>query len=127
MDGQETDVHCWERSIRRKALGDYIRHRALPAGKEESMMDDTKRALLGDREAAKRLTDAGVLLPCAHCRGRAILIEGTFQAPGKYGVVCGECFCATTWCVTKEDAIGRWNTRAPILSGSEREMLDAKD
>ncbi len=28
LDGQETDVHCWERSIRRKALGDYIRHRA---------------------------------------------------------------------------------------------------
>lgn len=87
-------------------------------------MDDIKLAMLGNKDAAKRLTDAGVLLPCAHCRGRAILIEGTFQAPGKYGVVCGECFCATTWCVTKEDAIGRWNTRAPILSGSEREMLD---
>ncbi len=27
-------------------------------------MDDIKRALLGDKEAAKRLTDAGVLLPC---------------------------------------------------------------
>ena len=42
-------------------MGEYIRHRELPAGKEESMMDDTKRALLGDHEAAKRLTDAGVL------------------------------------------------------------------
>ncbi len=27
-------------------------------------MDDIKRALLGDKEAAERLTDAGVLLPC---------------------------------------------------------------
>ena len=27
-------------------------------------MTDEKRALLGDHEAAKRLTDAGVLLPC---------------------------------------------------------------
>lgn len=27
-------------------------------------MDDKTRALLGDKEAAKRLTDAGVLLPC---------------------------------------------------------------
>lgn len=27
-------------------------------------MDDKTRALLGDHEAAKRLTDAGVLLPC---------------------------------------------------------------
>ena len=30
-------------------------------------MTDETRALLGDHEAAKRLTDAGVLVPCAHC------------------------------------------------------------
>lgn len=30
-------------------------------------MDDIKRALLGDKEAAKRLTDAGVLLLCPVC------------------------------------------------------------
>ena len=108
-------------------MGDYIRHRELPAGKEESMMDDMKRALLGDHEAAKRLSEAGVLLPCPHCKGRATLVEGTLQAPGKYSVVCGECFCATKWCILKEDAIGRWNARAPILSAKEMEMLDAKD
>lgn len=28
------------------------------------VLSDEKRALLGDQEAAKRLTDAGVLLPC---------------------------------------------------------------
>lgn len=32
-------------------------------------MHDIKRALLGDKEAAKRLTDAGVLVPCPHCKG----------------------------------------------------------
>ena len=32
-------------------------------------MDDIKLALLGNKEAAKRLTDAGVLLPCPGCRG----------------------------------------------------------
>ena len=32
-------------------------------------MDDIKRALLGDHEAARRLTDAGVLIPCPGCRG----------------------------------------------------------
>lgn len=85
---------------------------------------EKKRALLGDHEAAKRLTDAGVLLPCPHCKGRAVLVEGTLQAPGKYSVVCGECFCATKWCILKEDAIGRWNARAPILSAEELEMLD---
>ena len=90
-------------------------------------MDDIKRALLGNKEAAKRLTDAGVLVPCAHCKGRAVLVEGTLQAPGRYSVVCGECFNATTWCVSKEDAIGRWNTRAPILSAEEMEMLHGKE
>ena len=47
-------------------------------------MDDKTRAMLGDREAAKRLTEAGVLLPCPHCKGRAVLVEGTLQASGKY-------------------------------------------
>ena len=32
-------------------------------------MDDIKLALLGSKEAAKRLTDAGVLVPCAGCGG----------------------------------------------------------
>ena len=87
-------------------------------------MDDIKLAMLGNKEAAKRLTENVVLVPCAHCKGRAVLVEGTLQAPGRYSVVCGECFNATTWCVSKEDAIGRWNTRVPILSEREMEMLD---
>lgn len=87
-------------------------------------MDDSKLSMLGNREAAKRLTETGVLVPCPHCKGRAVLVEGTLQASGKYSVVCGECFCATTWCILKEDAIGRWNTRAPILSAREMDMLD---
>ena len=88
-------------------------------------MTDEQKALLGDHEAAKRLTEKGVLVPCAHCKGRAVLVEGTLQAPGRYSAVCGECFTATTWCVAKEDAIGRWNTRAPILSAEEMERLEA--
>lgn len=32
-------------------------------------MDDIKLALLGSEEAAQRLTDAGVLLPCPGCGG----------------------------------------------------------
>lgn len=35
------------------------------------VMDDYRRALLGDREAAKRPTDAGVLVPCPFCGGDA--------------------------------------------------------
>ena len=32
-------------------------------------MDDIKLAMLGNKEAAKRLTDAGVLLPCSFYGG----------------------------------------------------------
>ena len=35
-------------------------------------MKDEKAALLGDQEAARRLTDAGVLLPCLFCGGNSI-------------------------------------------------------
>ena len=30
-------------------------------------MTDERRALLGDHEASKRLSEAGVLLPCPFC------------------------------------------------------------
>ena len=39
-------------------------------------MDDLRAALLGDREAAKRLTDAGVLVPCPWC-GKMVVHAGT--------------------------------------------------
>ena len=35
-------------------------------------MNEEKRALLGDHEAAKRLTDAGVLVPCPMCGGMIV-------------------------------------------------------
>lgn len=35
-------------------------------------MDDKTRALLGDHEAAKRLMDAGVLVPCPMCGGARV-------------------------------------------------------
>ena len=36
-------------------------------------MDDIKLAMLGSKEAARRLTDAGVLVPCPRCGGKAEL------------------------------------------------------
>ena len=42
-------------------------------------MDDKTKALLGDHEAAKRLTDAGVLLACPCCGSEAKFKKG-FQA-----------------------------------------------
>ena len=52
LDGQETNVYCWEKPWRAENLGNYIRHRELSAGKEESM-NDIRRALRCDHEAAK--------------------------------------------------------------------------
>lgn len=38
------------------------------------MVDDIKLALLGNKEAAKRLTEAGVLVPCPFCGGEAEVV-----------------------------------------------------
>ena len=87
-------------------------------------MDDARAALLGDREAAKRLTDAGVLVPCC---GKPPILKFHF------GIKAWTVECAvnghihnTGFCSTKERAIDTWNTRAPILSSEEMEMLNER-
>ena len=85
-------------------------------------MDDIKRALLGDKEAVKRLTDAGVLLACPVCRGedakhRAVMACVMIECP------CG--FMAAGYDL--EEARQIWNTRAPILSKIEMEMLEGME
>lgn len=88
-------------------------------------MDDIKRALLGDKEAAKRMTDAGVLLPCAHCRGSGVLDSD--HSMGIFWILCTGCGMQTEAFVTEEEARLAWNTRAPILSSEEMEMLHGKE
>lgn len=82
-------------------------------------MDDKTRALLGGHEAAKRLTDAGVLLPCPRCGGPAEV----YEYPGEdweqpYTAKCkkNDCFWIGKDFPTKRQAIREWNTRASILS-----------
>ena len=113
-------------------------------------MTDEKRALLGDHEAAKRLTEAGVLVPCPFC-GKAvnlrrvsssyttsptvIMDSWTVECPN--GCVRNNVYKSAIFqndegeVVIKnngaDEARLAWNTRAPILSESEMEMLDAKD
>ena len=90
----------------------------------ETMDQDklARRALLGDHEAAKRLTDAVVLLPC--CCGRKAHIKKRDKIIS-YKVCCGSLTCGneTLWWGDKGTAIRVWNTRAPILSAEEMEML----
>ena len=85
-------------------------------------MDDIKLAMLGNREAAKRLTDAGVLLPC--CCGDDAYIKHDRDIG--YKVCCGSFTCGneTLWWGDKGPAIRVWNTRAPILSAEEFKKLE---
>lgn len=110
-------------------------------------MDDIKLALLGDHGAARRLTEAGVLLPCPFCGGAgklrrtsngyrtnpvAILDEWTVECPS------GCCEVKTFESEIYQDSNGMvvikrnganeallaWNTRASILSESELKKLE---
>ena len=86
-------------------------------------MTDERKALLGDKEAAKRLTDAGVLAPCPFCGGEAMVEYDTIE-PFEYVVFCGDCGVMTTTSEDEQVARLAWNTRAPILSAEEMEMLN---
>ena len=134
-------------------------------------MDDIKLAMLGNKEAAKRLTDAGVLIPCPHCKGsgKVSFKDHKFVGQNFYGdkklvyrvqVICnkcrsrgkpifteplvnpnpyltkwGNCYADTDICNEEtnkffeyvKSAIHEWNTRAPILSAEEMEMLNGKE
>ena len=104
---------------------------------EESMNQDMKRALLGDHEAAKRLTDAGVLLPCM-CGGKAgiVCFEKRGAPSGDMGylasIKCRDCWMELRrWALkkkwAKDSARLAWNTRTPILSAEEMEMLEGME
>lgn len=49
------------------------------------MIEDVQAALLGDHEAAKRLTEAGVLVPCPFCGGNNISER---ESACLFGAVC---------------------------------------
>lgn len=91
------------------------------------MLDDIKRALLGDKEAAKRLTDAGVLLPCPFCGGNKGGIDGTillWESSGLYAHKrTGKCVLDGAIIYNLAD----WNTRTQNLSAEEMEMLEGME
>ena len=102
-------------------------------------MTDEQRAMLGDREAAKRLTEAGVLVPCPCCGGNA-RVRYTGNGSGPLGyisnvymrskpgfVMCDKCELQTSRNMRACRAVRKWNTRAPILSKREMEMLEGME
>ncbi len=75
-----------------------------------------------------------VRVPCAHCGGTDIIIrkvDGMFGKSAyartyKY-VQCRTCFSQTGYHGTEPKARLAWNTRAPILSAEEMEMLEGME
>ena len=90
------------------------------------MLSEIERALLGDREAQEAFTARGELLPCWRCGGEAEVTQLHAGGNPIYAVVCKKHYCGAYGAAhhTKQKAIEEWNTRAPILSKREMEMLE---
>lgn len=113
-------------------------------------MDDKTLALRGDREAQERLTAAGVLLPCPFCGGEVRLrrvstnhstsptvIRDNWTVECPNGCVRNNVYKSEIFQDDEGDVVVKnngadearlaWNTRAPILSAEEMEMLHGKE
>lgn len=97
-------------------------------------MTDIQRAMLGDHEAAARLTEQGVLIPCPCCKREATFIIGWGPCSNwSIRAKCKYCGCQTAQVLyensgRKDEAtrltISRWNTRAPLLTPEQIDMLE---
>lgn len=87
-------------------------------------MDDVKLALLGNKEAAKRLTEKGVLVGCPFCGSERAEDNNSVL---KSWVYCRDCMTGGPDAGSEYKARLAWNTRAQILSESEMEMLCGKE
>ena len=93
------------------------------------MLDEVTLALLGDRAAQERITARGELLPCPFCKGKVFAISGF---GGLMFFKCKECGCIASFdnhrCnSSKQESTKQFNTRAPILSAEETEMLEGME
>lgn len=86
-------------------------------------MDELKRrALLGDHEAQKQCTEAGIVLPCWRCGGESEIQELHTGGKPIYAVTCKKTYCGAYGCAhsTQQKAIEYWNTRpAPPVGRCE--------
>lgn len=82
------------------------------------MRDDRTLALLGSHIAQVRVTKRGELLPCPFCGGEAVMQDNW--------IFCRRCGVGYEEFDPKESKKA-WNTRAPILSAEEMEMLEGME
>ena len=86
-------------------------------------MTDIQRAMLGDHEAAARLTEQGVLIPCPYCEGTDIM-ESTCSLGIWYFCVADGCEAMGPNAASEKEARLAWNTRAPLLTPEQIERLE---
>ena len=86
-------------------------------------MDEIKRALLGDKEAQRAVTERGELLPCPFC-GAGAMVEYDSIYPFEHIVFCGDCGVMTGVSEDKKVAFKEWNTRPQLLTAEELERLE---
>lgn len=86
-------------------------------------MDEIKRAMLGDKEAQKRLTERGELLPCPFCANEKNILSNW----GMWRCWCPICLSKSEDCIKRNDAIKSWNTRPQILTDEEMERLEGME
>lgn len=97
-------------------------------------MDDVKLAVLGSKEAAKRLTDAGyfkasgdlAFCRCPFCGSVDVVYERYLHTAGyRWRVVCTSCMASIDpgYAQQRSTVQRMWNTRAPILSDSDLKKL----
>lgn len=97
-------------------------------------MDEIKRALLGDREAQRAVTERGELLPCPKCYSKDIFINNLYFEQYLF-IECKKCeyesglFDKKKY-KTKEQAekelIEDWNTRPQLLTAEELGRLEGE-
>lgn len=92
------------------------------------MLTDKELALLGDREAQERLTEAGVLLPCPHCNAPAEMLKMRglkrfFFNPTVKRPTCTKCGATMFIWFSGKHAIRKWNHRAPLLTSTQMALL----
>lgn len=110
----------------------------LHSRKAKRGMDDVKLALLGNQEAARRLTETGYfqaygdlrLEKCPFCGSAEVVYEKYLHPAGyRWRVVCMECMASIDpGHAQQRSTVQRmWNTRAPVLGAEEMETLEGTE
>ena len=98
------------------------------------MNDDIRLALLGDQDTAKRLTETGyfkasgdlALCRCPFCGSEDVAYEKYLHTAGyRWRVVCRSCMASIDpgYAQQRSTVQRMWNTREPVMSATEMEML----